>query len=167
MAAVSRSKNGFSVRAHVGDAKTLLAFNLPDAQSKNLAAFTIWCQPGDPKKQDGYYLLNSLQFENPAHHAQDDSLPANASLNAPFHKFRWLHVPGTSHQGLEPFYGDYTYTVTPRYFNDKAQMQPLDKGRTSMSPLPSRRLKRARFRWDLRGALPSHKPFLTDSARTP
>jgi len=36
------------------------------------------------------------------------------------------------HQGLKPFMGDYTYTVTPRYFDGKASMLPLD-GKLSAS----------------------------------
>jgi hypothetical protein len=30
------------------------------------------------------------------------------------------------HQGLEPFLGKYTYTVTPRYFDDNASLLPMD-----------------------------------------
>jgi hypothetical protein len=44
--------------------------------------------------------------------------PANSSANAPVQKFRWLHVPGSFHQGEDPYYGVYTYTVIPRYFNN-------------------------------------------------
>jgi hypothetical protein len=48
-------------------------------------------------------------------------------VNAPIHKFRWLHVPGSVHQGLTPFFGEYTYTVIPRYFDDKQSMTALDE----------------------------------------
>ena len=129
MASISNSKDSFSVRAHVGDAKTLLAFNIDKAEAQGLAGFTIFCQP---KEGAGYYLLNTLQFEQPENHAQDTSLPPNSSINAPFHKFRWLHVPGTVHNAASPFYGPYTYTVTPRYFNEDGELQPLDR-RASVS----------------------------------
>ena len=123
MAAVSKQKEAFSVTAYQGDAKTLLAFNLDKANAKNLAGFSILCQPdGKP----AYYIQNKLQFETPAKHAQDPKEPANSSLNAPIHKFRWLHVPGLVHQGLTPFMGKYTYTVTPRYFDASGSMLPLD-----------------------------------------
>jgi phosphatidylserine/phosphatidylglycerophosphate/cardiolipin synthase-like enzyme len=113
-----------SVKAYIGDAKTMLAFNFASKTSvKNLAGFTIRCEP---KGQPPYYLLNDLRFENPADHAQDASQPADASINAPFRKFRWLHVPGSFHQGTDPFMGPYTYTVTPRYFDSKGSMLPLD-----------------------------------------
>jgi hypothetical protein len=123
MASVSNGKGKFSVKAYTGDAKTLLAFNLDVAGAKNLAGFTIECAPDGPPS---YYLHNQLQFKTPADHAQDPKEPPNSSINAPIHKFRWIHVPGSVHQGLKPFRGKYTYTVTPRYFDAKKSLLPLD-----------------------------------------
>ncbi len=118
------AKNGqFTVKAYQGDARTLLAFNLPKARTKNLAGFTIQCQP---KGKESYFLFNTLRFETPADHEQVASESPNSSVNAPIHKFRWVHVPGSDHQGTSPFFGDYTYTVTPRYFNAKQSMLKLD-----------------------------------------
>ena len=34
-------------------------------------------------------------------------------------------MPGSIHQGIKPFFGNYTYTVTPRYF-DNGRLKPLD-----------------------------------------
>ena len=127
MTVVSRKSGSFTVNAFVGDAKTLLAFNLSKADSKGLAGFTIKVQPGD---KEPYYLLNQLQFEKGSQHAQDPSLPANSTFNSPIHKFRWLHVPGSAHQGLKPFYGPYTYTVTPRYCSPDGALLPIDNGRS-------------------------------------
>ena len=112
-----------TVKAHKGDAKTLLAFDLPEDETTQLAGFTIQVQPGSGQP---YYLWNELQFKKPSDHAQVDGEPPYSSVNAPFHKFRWLHVPGVAHQGLKPFWGPYTYTVTPRYFDDNKRMLPLD-----------------------------------------
>ena len=124
MPSVSAKNGNFTLRAYRGDAKTLLAFNLTDKSGiKNLAGFTIQCQP---KGQPAYFIQNNLRFEKPAEHTQDPKQSANSSINAPIHKFRWMHVPGSVHQGLKPFLGDYTYTVTPRYFDDKSSMLPLD-----------------------------------------
>ncbi|WP_020176444.1 phospholipase D-like domain-containing protein [Methyloferula stellata] len=124
MAAVSKQKDAFSVKAYRGDAKTLLAFNLTTAASrKSLAGFTIQVTP--PGKA-AYYLLNNLRFEIPGNHAQDPQEPAASSLNAPFQKFRWVHVTAKDHQGLNPAFGTYTYTVTPRYFDAQGSMQPAD-----------------------------------------
>jgi hypothetical protein len=115
--------SGFSVKTYRGDAKTMLAFDIPEKQTANLAGFTISCKPeGNPE----YYLFNYLQFADPAIHAQIKGEPSNSSVNAPFQKFYWVHVPGNYHQGENVFYGPYTYTVTPRYFNDKGILQPID-----------------------------------------
>ncbi len=113
----------FSVTAHVGDCKTMLAFNLEPARTAGLAGFTIQCQP---QGKAAYFLLNTLQFEHPEQHAQVAGEPAHSSANAPFHKFRWLHVPGSAHQGTQPFFGPYTYTVTPRYLDGQGRLRPLD-----------------------------------------
>jgi hypothetical protein len=121
---VPASKKGFSVNAYRGDKKTLLAFNLAKAKSKNLAGFTIACKPGTKKE---FYIWNFLQFETPANHAQVSSEKPWSTVNAPIQKFRWLHVPGSFHQGEKPFYGKYVYTVTPRYFDANNKMKPLDK----------------------------------------
>jgi PLD-like domain len=109
--------------AYRGDAKTLLAWDLAKERRKKLVGFTIACRP--PGREE-YFLWNQLQFEHPDQHAQDASEPPTSSVNAPFHKFRWLHVPGLDHQGLEPVMGDYTYTVTPRYCDDDGGMLALD-----------------------------------------
>ncbi len=124
MSVVTAKRGTLSVKAYQGDMKTLLAFNFADKKSAaNLAGFTIQCMP---KGQQPYYLQNNLRFETPGDHAQDPKEPANSSINAPFHKFRWLHVPGSVHQGAQPVVGPYTYTVTPRYFDDKKSLQPID-----------------------------------------
>jgi phosphatidylserine/phosphatidylglycerophosphate/cardiolipin synthase-like enzyme len=123
LASVIEKNGSFSVRAHVGDAKTLLAFNCTAAQAKNLAGFTIKCKP---KEGDEYFLLNTLQFAQPGQHAQVPAQPANSSVNAPFQKFRWLHVLGQAHQGLKPFFGPYDYTITPRYFDGRGALTPMN-----------------------------------------
>ncbi len=123
MASTSNNTGAFSLRAHQGDAKTLLAFNLDKKSTKNLAGFTIQCQPDG---QQPFFIQNELRFKTPGDHAQDPKEPANSSINAPIHKFRWLHVPGSVHQGTKPFFGKYTYTVTPRYFDGNASLQPID-----------------------------------------
>jgi Phosphatidylserine/phosphatidylglycerophosphate/cardiolipin synthases and related enzymes len=123
MAPVSARKGKMLLKLYRGDAKTLLAFNFTDkSAAKDFAGFTIQCQP---KGQPAFYIFNNLQFERPADHAQDLKVSPRASINAPIHKFRWVHVPGSIHQGIKPFFGNYTYTVTPRYF-DNGKLKPLD-----------------------------------------
>ncbi len=124
MSFVTASQGTFSVKAYRGDFKTLLAFNFTDKKSaKNLAGFTLQCTPAG---QPSYYIQNDLQFQTPGNHAQDPKESAHASINAPIHKFRWMHVPGSVHQGTQPAAGAYIYTVTPRYFDGKKSMLPLD-----------------------------------------
>lgn len=123
MAFATQSNAKLSVKAYRGDARTLLAFNMKEADTTRLAGFTIQCAPaGVP----AFYLQNTLQFEDPSKHSQDAKEPPNSSINAPFHKFRWIHVPGSVHQGVEMVFGQYTYTVTPRYFDAGASLLPLD-----------------------------------------
>jgi hypothetical protein len=121
--ATKKSTNGMSVKAYRGDAKTLLAFNLPKAKTKNLAGFTIKVTP---QGKEPFFLQNQLRFEDSSKHALDLKLPLNSSFNAPIHKFRWLHVPGSLQQGIEPFFGQYEYTVTPRYFDNNGSLLPID-----------------------------------------
>jgi PLD-like domain len=125
MAFVEATNRSFSVKAYVGDKKTLLAFNFQSKDSaKNLAGFTIHCQP--PGGVDGYFLMNQLQFEDPSGHKQVEGEKPNSSVNAPIQKFRWTHYPGTAHQGTSPALGEYIFTVTPRYFDNAGAMLALD-----------------------------------------
>jgi phospholipase D-like protein len=123
MPPVTKKSDGLSLVAYPGDAKTLLAWDLAADQRHGLAGFTVACRP--PQGQE-YYLWNQLRFEHPEQHEQDTTEPASSSVNAPFHKFRWLHVPGLDHQGLEPAMGTYAYTVTPRYFDAAGKLLALD-----------------------------------------
>jgi PLD-like domain len=125
MSFVTASNSSFSVKAYVGDKKTLLAFNFSSQDNaKSLAGFTIFCQP--PGQVPGYYLQNDLRFEDPSKHKQVAGESPSSTVNAPIQKYRWTHYPGTAHQGLSPALGDYTYTVTPRYFDSTGSMQALD-----------------------------------------
>jgi hypothetical protein len=123
MPPVTARCDGLSLVAYRGDAKTLLAWDLDEDRREGLAGFTIACRPPGG---DEYYLWNQLQYEVPEQHAQDASESTNSSVNSPFHKFRWLHVPGMDHQGLEPAMGTYRYTVTPRYADDDRNLLALD-----------------------------------------
>ena len=77
MASVTKTKGNLSVRAHIGDSKTLLAFDLDKTATKNLAGFTV--QSGPPGVAP-YFILNELQFKTPTDHAQDATLrPTPAS----------------------------------------------------------------------------------------
>jgi PLD-like domain len=124
MTSLAATTSAVSLRAHVGDVKTLLAFDLMDRSDvANLAGFTIQVKP--PGMQE-YFLYNALQFRVPGDHAQDPTEPPYSSINAPIHKFRWLHVPGLAHQGLTPITGTYRYTVAARFFDGHGSLLPMD-----------------------------------------
>jgi hypothetical protein len=107
--------SGFSIKAWIGDAKTLLAFNFSNKNdATNLAGFTVKIQPHG---QPAYYMTNELTLPQ-GKNAVVAGEPANSTANAPIQKFRWVHIPGSFHQGDDPYYGVYTYTVIPRYFNN-------------------------------------------------
>jgi len=125
MAVVTASKGSFSVKAYIGDSKTLLAFNFTSAApAKNLAGFTIHSQP--PGGATPYYLSNELQFQNPQKHAQVAGEQPNSTVNAPIQKYRWTAFPGLLHGGTTPPTGNYVYTVTPRYFDGNGAMLPIN-----------------------------------------
>ena len=120
----TKQGDSLSVTSYVGDNKTLLAFDFANAgDAKNLAGFSVACKPPG---QPAYYLFNDLVFEDPGKHAQVAAEDPKASINAPFQKYRWTHVPGTNHQGLISALGSYVYTVTPRYFDANQSMQAFD-----------------------------------------
>ena len=121
------SKNGVSVRAHQGDAMTLLAFDLDESLTKDFTGFSVRITPGT---RPSYYLFNLLTYA-PAILKKNKITAAQAMSTAfsPIQKFRWVHVPATFHQIDRPFYGNYTYEVTPRYLRDGV-LQPPDKSLT-------------------------------------
>ncbi|MES2375186.1 MAG: phospholipase D-like domain-containing protein [Bacteroidota bacterium] len=120
---MTNPKTSLSVKLYKGDAKVLIACNLDKKDCVNLAGFTIQCKAATLKP---YYIYNMLQFKDPAQHAQVATEPAQSSINAPFQKFRWLHVPGIIHQQEKVVYGTYIYTVYPRYFENNILL-PIDK----------------------------------------
>lgn len=122
---VRATRAGTTVVAYQGDAKTLLAFDLDESATTDLAGFTIGYTVNGSQT---FYLRNTLSFEHPANHAQVVGLPSTSSVNTPFHRFRWLHVPGAG-IGHEPAYGTYRYQVTPRYVAG-GQLQALDSSKT-------------------------------------
>jgi hypothetical protein len=121
------SGNGLKVRAHKGDAMTLLAFDLAESKSQNFTGFTIRVTAGT---RAPYYMTNLLTY--PAAILKKNNIKsadAGSTLYAPIQKYRWVHVPATFHQIENVFYGTYTYDVTPRYLVDDL-LQALDSTRT-------------------------------------
>jgi hypothetical protein len=124
MSMVQTKNDVVAVTAYPGDAKTLLAFDLvTDAARTGLGGFTIQVQPPG---EDPYYVDNHLRLAPSPAHAQIATESPFSTVNAPIHKFRWVHVPGT------PTFGAYTYVVTPRYFTSDGALKPLEAS-TSVS----------------------------------
>ena len=122
MSFVSASKNSFSVRAYIGDKKTLLAFNFSTRRARRISL-------------DSPFIANrpvclaitsrtNCNFRIPATQAGRGRV-ANSSVNAPIQKYRWTHYLGSVHQGLTPVLGNYTYTCMLRYFDNKQSMTAL------------------------------------------
>jgi len=112
---VAAAQNGLSLKAYRGDGGVLLAFDLDQHLTANLAGFAVqYTPPHGPAA----YLLNRLSFDIPiiatTTPQQRRWTPSNL---APFQKFRWMHFPTE----LGP--GAYTYTVTAMYFGPGGPIQ--------------------------------------------
>src|ERR1700729_2557017 len=97
---VHAAVSGCSVKAYRGDAKTLLAIDLAAEQTTDLAGFTISYTANGQTE----FVSNELQFQPPSQHRQDPAPPPTSSINAPLHKFRWTHIPGTPALAASPYY---------------------------------------------------------------
>lgn len=120
-----KTKNGVSVRAYRGDAITLLAFDVSPELAENLAGFTLFfrCKEGNSA---GQFLYNRLTFSE--EFISNNAIPdndENSTLYSPIQKFKWVHVPNTDTNTQKAIFGDYVYTVTPRYIRD-GKLLPID-----------------------------------------
>jgi len=128
-----------SVRAYAGDAMTLLAFDLDASLLPNFVGFSIAVKQGD---RPPYYLLNRLSFSQAILDLNGiDAKEKLSTLYSPIQKFRWVHVPATQHFISAPFFGNYTYSITPRFLVNNL-LKPLDPALTvsstiSVSPFKS------------------------------
>ncbi|WP_051190466.1 phospholipase D-like domain-containing protein [Kaistella palustris] len=112
---IFKTRNGVSVRAYQGDAITLLAFDVKPVLTTGLAGFTISYKCKQTGTAD-QFLYNRLTF------SQDfmlkNAIPQNdknSTLYSPIQKFNWVHIPNTDVATRKAIFGDYIYTVTPRY----------------------------------------------------
>ncbi len=123
---VYKEINGVTVWAYQGDAMTLLAFDLDKGLCENFVGFTIRIQAGGRD----YYLSNRLSFKTAILKLNHiDRKEQKSTLFSPIQKFRWVHVPSTQHFMENPYFGNYTYDVTPRYMENK-MLKPIDPNLT-------------------------------------
>jgi hypothetical protein len=99
----------FTLKLHRGQGMVLLAMNWRHGKPpRNFVGFTIAChEPGDTEFLP---LSNRLRFAGPGAD-EIDAHPA-PSDQAPFQKFRWVHVP----RKTEPA-GELVYRVTPAFMD--------------------------------------------------
>lgn len=118
------SKKGVSVYAYKGDAMTLLAFDLDQALTENFVGFTIKVLANNR----AFYIYNRMKFGKHIQHPKKpkSDAAAKSTLYSPIQKFRWIHVPSTIHYIDNPYFGEYTYEVTPRYI-ENGTLLALDK----------------------------------------
>jgi len=117
----AEEKDGLRVSVYRGDGAAMLAFDLEESLTPNLAGFAIHVAP--PKGQ-GSYLLNRLNFGGGL--TSEDGPEARvwtSSVEAPFQKFRWVDFAGISNPGT------YHYEVSAMYFASDPR-KPLLKGPT-------------------------------------
>ncbi len=131
----------------------LLAFDLDQHLTANLAGFAVQCTPPNGPAA---YLLNRLSFDTPITAATTPQARQWTPSNlAPFQKFRWKHFPAD----LEP--GAYTYTVTAMYFGPagSTQLTPGVSATISLELVPSQP-QFQHFEMGVKKTIPS--PLLTD-----
>jgi hypothetical protein len=128
---VAAAQNGLTLKAYRGDGGVLVAFDLDQHLTSNLAGFALQCTPPNGPAA---YLLNRLSFDIPITAATTPQerqwTPSNL---APFQKFRWMHFPAD----LAP--GTYSYTVTAMYFGPggSTQLTPGVSANISLELVPS------------------------------
>ncbi len=114
------SHDGLSLTIHRGDEAVLLAFDLEEQRTPHLAGFAVTLITPDG---DSHQLLNRLNFATPiTRNTTQEERQFHPSSEAPFQKFRWIHVP------TEIVPGPYTYEVTGMYFAN---------GGTKLTPGPT------------------------------
>ena len=125
-------KDLVSVRAYKGDATTLLAFDLDESLLENFVGFSVRVKQGE---REPYFLTNRLSFKPSILKKNGiDNKEKLSTLYSPYQKFNWVHVPSSEHYVDNPYFGQYTYEVTPRYLVDDL-LKDLDPSLTVSVPI--------------------------------
>jgi hypothetical protein len=98
---------GLTLKVYRGDRSALLAFDVDEHLTDNLAGFAIeYTEPGGKSR----YLPNRLSYEQALHaKTRPEERKLTPSNLAPFQKFHWFHAPST----VKP--GTYRYKATAMY----------------------------------------------------
>jgi phosphatidylserine/phosphatidylglycerophosphate/cardiolipin synthase-like enzyme len=106
---ISNTQDGLSVKAYRGDGAVMLAFNLDDKLTPDLAGFAIKCTPPDGPS---FYVPNRLNFTTAlTGQTTPDQRAWTPSNLAPLQKFRWVDFPPDIMPGI------YQFEVSAMYFN--------------------------------------------------
>jgi len=113
------SKNeGLAVTAYDGDGTVLLAFDIDEEKTKNLAGFAVKVITPNkgPYRSNKYWLKNRLSFKREIS-SEIELTPEmwEDSNKAPFQIFHWVHFPSAGP-------GKYVYTVYACYFNSNGSV---------------------------------------------
>ncbi len=112
---LTNKNDGLAVTAYAGDGSVLLAFDVDDDKTKNLAGFAVETVTPDkgPYPSNKYWLKNRISFKGGLSKeiafTPDKQVDSN---QAPFQTFHWVHFPGAGP-------GKYVYTVYACYFKGK------------------------------------------------
>lgn len=126
--AASHNK-GLTLKVYRGDRAILIAFNLEEQQTPNLAGFAIKVTDPDGKSE---FLKNRLSFTSPI--TSETTMPQRENIRtpsneAPFQKFRWVWFPPV----VRP--GSYTIEATAMYHSNASDPLKLTEGTSTSVPI--------------------------------
>jgi phosphatidylserine/phosphatidylglycerophosphate/cardiolipin synthase-like enzyme len=110
----SATKDGLTVKVYRGDGSAMLAFDLDQKHTKNLAGFAIKrTAPGGKAT----YLPNRLGFSSCiTADTKAEEIGGHPSNEAPLQKFRWIDIP----EEMKP--GEFKYEVTAMQFDKDGKL---------------------------------------------
>ena len=111
----SATKDGLTAKVYRGDGAAMLAFNLDEKLTKDLAGFAVKRTAPDGKSA---YLNNRLHFTSSVtSDTKMEEIGGHPTNEAPLQKFRWMDFP----EEMMP--GDYRYDVTAMLFDKGGQLK--------------------------------------------
>ena len=106
----SATKDGLTAKVYRGDGAAMLAFNLDEKLTKDLAGFAV--RRTTPRGKSDY-LHNRLHFTScVTTDTKAEELGLHPTNEAPLQKFRWIDIP----EEMMP--GDFSYDVTAMLFGE-------------------------------------------------
>jgi len=111
----SATKDGLTAKVYRGDGAAMLAFNLDEKLTKDLAGFAVKRTAPDGKSA---YLNNRLHFTScVTTDTKAEEIGGHPTNEAPLQKFRWVDFP----EEMMP--GDFRYDVTAMLFDKGGKLK--------------------------------------------